>query len=251
MFLFCSFLIVFAMFTQSAWANDAGETPDCSMMIEKQVPYLVCKFNGATHDIRTFHSDAAGNVYGGFDSLEADITKAGERLVFAMNGGMYHRDRRPVGLYVEGGVEVAKVNTNDGPGNFHLKPNGVFYITNDGKAGVRETGAYLKAGISARFATQSGPMLLVNGTLHPRFIPGSPSLKIRNGVGVTPSGEVVFVKSDARVNFHDFALFFRDRLGARNALFLDGSISRAYVPALQRHDRGRRMGPIVGAIQKK
>ena len=165
----------------------------------------------------------------------------GERLVFAMNVGMFDDARAPVGLYIEGGETLKRANTNDGPGNFHLLPNGVFYI-DDRVAGVRETSAYIKGGIEADYATQSGPMLVIDGNIHPRFLPDSTSKKRRNGVGVTENGVVVFVLADSLVNFYDFAIFFRDEMHTPNALFLDGSISRVFAPELGAMMWDRRLG---------
>lgn len=91
-------------------------------------------------------------------------------------------------------------------------------------------------------------MLVVNGKIHPRFLKDSDSLKRRNGAGVTRDGEAVFVLSDSPVRFHDFAAFFRDELKTPNALYLDGTISRLYAPALGRNDPGAAMGPIVGVV---
>jgi uncharacterized protein YigE (DUF2233 family) len=163
-----------------------------------------------------------------------------------MNAGMYHADRAPVGLYIENGVELAPIITTDGPGNFGLLPNGVFCI-GDAFA-VIEARRFAANPPACRHATQSGPMLVIDGALHPRFLPDSDSFNIRNGVGVRADGTAVFAISGARVNFHTFARLFRDALGTPNALFLDGSISRLYAPALDRDDAGFPMGPIVGLV---
>jgi hypothetical protein len=50
------------------------------------------------------------------------------------------------------------VNTTSGYGNFHMKPNGVFYVSVD-RAAVAETRAFLKQRPQADLATQSGPMI--------------------------------------------------------------------------------------------
>ena len=97
-------------------------------------------------------------------------------------------------------------------------------------------------------ASQSGPMLVIDGALHPRFIPNSDSLNIRNGVGVTADGLLVAAISNRRVNFHRFARLFRDVLKTPNALFLDGTVSRLYAPGLKRQDLGFPMGPMLGVI---
>ena len=91
-------------------------------------------------------------------------------------------------------------------------------------------------------------MLVIDGALHPRFIPGGSSKYIRNGVGVDATGRAYFVISDRAVNFHTFGRFFRDVLKTPEALFLDGKVSRLYAPSLGRSDLGFALGPIVGLV---
>lgn len=146
-------------------------------------------------------------------------------FVWAMNAGMYHDDFSPVGLYVEAGVERAPLNLADAGGNFFLKPNGVFFIDRTGRPGVLETSAYLRLRPAVDFATQSGPMLVIDGNVHPRFEPDGRSKHIRNGVGVDKTGRAVFAISRGQVSFGRFARLFRDKLGCDNALFLDGTAS--------------------------
>lgn len=165
-----------------------------------------------------------------------------------MNGGMYQDDLSPVGLYVEAGKQLKAINTNKGWGNFHLLPNGVFYIQ-PGRAGIMESKAFLASGIKPFYATQSGPMLVIDGKLHPSFLADSTSFKTRNGVGVSADGKVVFAVSDGFVRFHDFATLFRDELGCANALFLDGSISSLDIPEWQRRDGLFPLGPIIAVTQ--
>jgi uncharacterized protein YigE (DUF2233 family) len=173
----------------------------------------------------------------------------GGRLAFAMNAGMYHADRSPVGLFVAEGVQVTPLVTAAGPGNFGMLPNGVFCIGAD-RFAVIESRAFAAAAPQCRHATQSGPMLVIDGALHPRFIPGSPSRHVRNGVGVSADGQrAVFAISDGPVSFDRFARLFRDGLGLRDALYLDGSISRLHAPGLGRSDGGFPMGPVVGLVQ--
>ncbi|MEM9939690.1 MAG: phosphodiester glycosidase family protein [Pseudomonadota bacterium] len=212
-------------------------------------PYTVCSYTRSETDIRLFHSDADGTPYLQFDALVEDLKAQDKTLVFAMNGGMYHEDRSPVGYYRDGSGDQASVNTNVGPGNFHMLPNGVFWLTSDA-AGVTESTAYIEADIDTLFATQSGPMLVIEGALHPSFNPDGTSRKRRNGVGVSADGtQVHFAISDTVVSFHDFATLFRDALDAENALFLDGQVSRLYAPDLQRNEAGVDMGPIVGVVE--
>jgi uncharacterized protein YigE (DUF2233 family) len=131
-----------------------------------------------------------------------------------------------------------------------MKPNGVFWI-GDGVAGVTETSRYLASPPAARYATQSGPMLIVDGKIHPKIRPDGTSQKIRNGVGACKGGAVMFAIADDPVTFDTFARLFRDGLGCQNALFLDGSISSLYAPDLNRDDEPGPIGPIVGVVQRR
>ena len=197
--------------------------------------------------MRLFWLGTDGLPYGSLSSL-AD--RQGPRLSFAMNAGMYDKGQAPVGLYVEDGRELKGASTANGPGNFHLKPNGVFYVKGD-RAGVLDTGRYLRAKPAPDFATQSGPMLVIDGKIHPKISADGASQKIRNGVGVRDGGHVaVFAISERPVTFGAFARLFKDSFGCRNALFLDGSVSSLYAPGLNRSDISRPLGPLVGAVAK-
>jgi uncharacterized protein YigE (DUF2233 family) len=165
-----------------------------------------------------------------------------------MNAGMYDDALRPIGLYVERGVMQHKANRRDGPGNFHLKPNGVFFIDGD-QGGVLETEAFLDRRLKPQFASQSGPMLVVDGAIHPKFSATGTSLQRRNGVGAPDDHTLVFAISEGFVNFHSFARLFRDHLGCPDALFLDGSISSLYAPDLGRSDGFAPLGPIVALVR--
>lgn len=224
----------------------------CRAETKGEARHVVCEFNPQTDDIRLFLDDAAGAPYGDFGPLAATLGKKGETLLFAMNAGMYARDRSPVGLYIENYEEKKKLSTKDGPGNFHLKPNGVFWIwAEDGRRGahVTTTETYEAAAHEVvAYATQSGPMLVIDGEIHPGFLADATSRKRRNGVGVRKDGVVVFALADTPVTFREFAKFFRDDLKTPNALYLDGTISRLYAPELSRKDPGLAMGPIVGVV---
>jgi uncharacterized protein YigE (DUF2233 family) len=206
--------------------------------------YTACRFDPETVDIRLHLADPDGRIYGAFDPLRRQLWAERRVLLFAMNAGMYHDDRSPVGLFVDYGHVVKPAITGSGWGNFHLLPNGVF-LMKDGRAEVVETLAYQTRGVTPDFATQSGPMLVIDGKLHPRFLPDSDSLKIRNGVGVDGEGRVHMVISKVPVRFYDFATLFRDRLGCTNALYLDGSISIVFIADQNRDDRLFPMGPIL------
>lgn len=209
--------------------------------------FTACTVDARVEALHLFHKDDDGAILGSFQGIEAELSD--KQLVFAMNAGMYHDDRSPVGHYVEDGVETMRVIPNAGPGNFGLLPNGVFCITDD-SAHVYETLGFVSRAPACRDATQSGPMLVIDGQLHPRFLPDSTSRFIRNGVGTSADGtQAVFVISNDRVSFYEFGLFFRDYLSLPNALFLDGNISRLHAPMLNRSDRGRLLGPMVGVVQ--
>jgi uncharacterized protein YigE (DUF2233 family) len=216
----------------------------CEAMREGSASYLVCRFDPARDDIRLHLASPEGQVYGGFQSLRRQLWAERRVLTFAMNAGMYHDDLSPVGYFAEYGRVVKPAVTGGGWGNFHLLPNGIF-LMKDGKASVMETKAFVASGIKPDFGTQSGPMLVIDGKLHPRFLPDSDSFKIRNGVGVDAQGRVVMVVSRVPVRFYDFATFFRDRLACDNALYLDGTISSVFIAEENRMDRLFPMGPIL------
>jgi prepilin-type processing-associated H-X9-DG protein len=209
--------------------------------------YSVCTIDLRRHEVALFWKGPDGEPFGGFGPLLK--TPRGQKLVFAMNAGMYKEDGSPVGLYVENGQELKRANTASGPGNFHLKPNGVFFVAGQ-SAGVLETGRYLRQRPRADYATQSGPMLVIDGQIHPKISENGPSKKIRNGVGVRDRNTVVFAISERPVTFGEFARLFRDELGCANALFLDGSVSSLYAPSLNRNDSLMPLGPIVGALPR-
>ena len=218
--------------------------------------YIVCSFDLTRQNIRTYWRGDDGKPYRTFAALADDLEAKGRSLRFAMNGGMYRNDLRPVGLYIENGRELTAANTATLTGapsqipNFYKKPNGVFYI-GDGEAGIVETSRFLALRPRANFATQSGPMLVIDGAIHPAFIVRSSDRKPRNGVGVSSRTRAQFVITRGWVTFHEFARFFRDGLGCDNALFLDGGVaSGLYAPELGRDDAPGHggYGPIIAAV---
>lgn len=172
----------------------------------------------------------------------------GERVAFAMNAGMFDEDGRPIGLAVVDGVQKHAINLRDGEGNFHLKPNGVFMVRKNGAASIVVSETY-KPSATIAFATQSGPMLVIDGAIHPKFDADGESRFIRNGVGIAPDGHALFVISNEVVSFGKLARFFRDGLRARNALYFDGSVSSLWDPASSRQDAGVPLGPIIVALK--
>jgi uncharacterized protein YigE (DUF2233 family) len=202
----------------------------------------------ADDDLRMFLNGADGQILGSFAAIDTSLQQTGQRLAFAMNGGMYHADRDPVGLYIENGEERARLVVSEGPGNFGLLPNGVLCME-AGRLTIIESRAFAAARPACQHATQSGPMLVIDGNYHPRFMPDSDSRLIRNGVGVSADGQrAVFVISDSAVNLWEFARFFRDYLRLPQALYIDGRVSRLHAPDLGRSDWGLPMGPIIGKV---
>lgn len=223
----------------------------CEGAVHDGHAYTVCTATAGQDDLRLFLNDDTGVAWGNFDRLSSALGEKGLVLAFAMNAGMYHPDRAPVGLFIEGGRQMARLVTRSGPGNFGLLPNGVFCISEQGFA-VIESLRFAQDAPNCRYATQSGPMLVIDGDLHPRFLADATSRLVRNGVGASADGKRAFlVISDGAVTFHEFARIFRDGLGLRDALYLDGSISRLYAPELGRPGRGARpLGPIIGVVRQ-
>lgn len=175
-----------------------------------------------------------------------------QTLNFAMNAGMYNENYAPIGYTVIEGKEVRALNLNEGGGNFHLLPNGVLWWDKSGNIQITESNRLneqLKIGKAQPwYATQSGPMLVIDNEIHPQFNPDSTSLKLRNGAGVCNDGSIQFVNSEAPVSFYQFAKLFKDDLNCPNALFLDGGIASAlYAPSIDNHDK-KEMGVMVGLV---
>lgn len=232
------------------WVASHAAAVDCGDITYKGNRYTLCEVDAVNQDLRLFLRDENKAVIGHFSRLGQLLARSGQSLRFAMNAGMYHSDRSPVGHYVENGVEEMRVVPNAGPGNFGLLPNGIFCIQ-DARADVIETRAFLKRAPDCTYATQSGPMLVIDGALHPRFLPDSTSRYVRNGVGTSADGSrAVFVISRNAVTFHEFGSLFRDHLKLPNALYFDGNASRLYAPSINRNDPGFRMGPIVGVVEE-
>jgi uncharacterized protein YigE (DUF2233 family) len=242
--------VLSAFFTVGFSAADAAAWAACAAKTFDGAKFTVCPFDPRRDDIRLFLRGPDDKPYGSLAALAAALKAKGETLVFAMNAGMFKDDQFPVGLYVEDRRKLHEADTRGGATNFHLKPNGVFWI-GDGVAGVTETSRYLASPPPARYATQSGPMLVIDGRIHPKIKPNGASLKLRNGVGACDRDALVFAIADEPVSFDAFARLFRDGLGCQNALFLDGSVSSLYAPELDRDDELAPIGPIVGVVRPK
>lgn len=237
--------------------SEPSETPSvtsevesaCRSIIFEDTPLTHCLAIPARHRIAMDLGPAGGAPYGSLSSFAR--SRDSGTVAFAMNAGMFDDDGQPIGYFVEDAERLKTLNINDGAGNFHLKPNGVFYGT-DGKWEIRTTEDFL-ANVSDRpqFGTQSGPMLVVNGKIHPEITENGPSRMVRNAVGVDERGRAHFVISNAPLSFGRLSRFYLNELGVKNALYLDGNVSALWNPATDRLDSGAPIGPIVVVERKE
>lgn len=164
--------------------------------------------------------DGKGNIITSFQKLKQVMPD----VSYAMNGGIYMADLTPCGLLVQEGRKLRPLKIlKGGNDNFSMQPQGVFAITKTGKA-------IIVAAIDAKpneynYATQSAPMLVINGQINPRLTK-SESAVVRNGVGILPDGRVLLVLSKWRVTFQEFARFFIDQK-CTAAMYMDGAVSES------------------------
>ncbi|HEX2559522.1 phosphodiester glycosidase family protein [Phenylobacterium sp.] len=234
----------------AAGAARLADDPPCRIETFEGARFTVCAYRPERHELRLAWRDRSGAPLRTLARLAKHLGPEADSVRFAMNAGMYEPDLSPVGLHVEQGRLLRPLNTADAAGNFYLKPNGVFFVGNDGRAAVATAEAYARRTRSPAWATQSGPMLLVGGELHPRIQPDGASRLVRNGVGAGPDGEALFVISEGPVSFGKLARFFRDGLGCKDALYLDGTVSQLWAPRQGRRDRGPALGPMVVVLDR-
>lgn len=226
--------------TPSETANP--EDSACEPVRFEDVVFTHCVADPAEHRVRMV---LGSPPYRSLAKLSAARGEDAPRVAFAMNAGMYDGEGKPIGYYVENRERLQELNRNEGSGNFHLKPNGVFYGTG-GTWRIKTTeDFYSTVGDRPDFGTQSGPMLVIDGSIHPRISEDGPSKRIRNGVGVDKDGKAHFAITARPVSFGQFARFFRDVAGTPNALYLDGSVSSLWDPARGRMDTRADLGPLV------
>lgn len=185
--------------------------------------------NPKTESIQLYWKDNNQKLFGSIQNLNQHLIKNNKEVLFITNGGMYKKDQSPQGLFIQNTITKSALDTSNASGNFYLKPNGVFYLTSSKEAFVVKTEDF-KSSKDIEFATQSGPMLVIDGKIHSAFTKNSTNLNIRNGVGILPNNKVLFVLSKKEVNLYEFAEFFKNK-GCKNALYLDGFVSRAYYPS--------------------
>jgi uncharacterized protein YigE (DUF2233 family) len=226
------------------------DTP-CEVREFESSRFMVCAFDARRQDMRLYSRAAQGGYLRGFEALRSELGEGSRAVRFAMNAGMYNDAGAPIGLYVQDGDEQKSISLTDGPGNFHLKPNGVFWQGSDGALHIEVSEEYARALHAPRWATQSGPMLVIDGELHPRFAEDGASRFIRNGVGIVDQHTAYFVISSGFVSFGRFARFFRDELHCRDALFLDGTVSSLWAPSVGRYDNNHELGPMVVVLDRR
>ena len=231
-------------------AEEAARTQDalagtsvCSSVEFENVPLTHCIADPAQHRIRTALADTDGEIFASLDSFSQTVDQA--TIAFAMNGGEFVRGGRPIGYYVESGERLVELDREDGSGNFYLKPNGVFYGTGGAWEIMTTDRFYSTVGARPEFGTQSGPMLVIGGELHPEIQDNGPSRAVRNGVGIDADGRAHFVISEAPLSFGQLARFFRDELNTPNALYLDSNVSSMWDPATARLDDEAALGPLI------
>ena len=214
--------------------------------------FLVATVDLEKESLQLFLSDGNGHYFNNFANIDRWLAPRKRRLVFAMNAGMFHPGFGPVGLFVDHGRTIGRLNLDNGEGNFFLKPNGMFAVMDTG-ATVIDASLFPKLAAAhgiekVQVATQSSPLLVIDGILHSAFRAESESRKIRNGVGVVSAKRVVFAISTEPVHFHQFARLFRDSLGCANALFLDADISSLYTTEPSLSAVRYPLGPIIGIV---
>lgn len=213
--------------------------------------FIVCTYDAHHHDMRLYSRAPNGGYLRSFEALQQQLGDDAQHVRFAVNAGMFNDTGAPIGLYVQDGDEQKAISLTNGPGNFHLKPNGVFWQGQDGALHIEVSDSYAREMPAPRWATQSGPMLLINGELHPRIAEDGTSRLIRNGVGLRDGHTAYFVISSGFVSFGRFARFFRDELECRDALFLDGTVSSLWAPSLGRYDDNHELGPMVVVLDRR
>ncbi|HAQ50384.1 MAG TPA: hypothetical protein DCR13_02415 [Gammaproteobacteria bacterium] len=213
----CYFLCHYAM---TSWANGAIDD-------DRFITYFV---DPRQQQLQLVWKKPSGEPYKHFEVIDNALSEQGKTLRFAMNAGIFQQDLTPLGLYIEKGQLQYRLNRRqDAYGNFYIQPNGVFLLDSAGQADIIATTEFVMQD-NIHYATQSGPMLVIDKTINPALSPDSNSYRVRNGVGILEDGRLVFVISRGFIRFYDFARYFL-LLGCQQALYLDGSISKMYLPS--------------------
>ncbi len=248
--------LIIALMLAACGSREAGgpeptasaAAPACEQRTFEGSTFTACRYDKRRDEIVLVLDGPRGPLRN-FAALEQQLGGRVARLRFAMNAGMYDEAGNPIGLYVEEGRQRHPINRQRGPGNFHMLPNGVFQVSEDGYVAVQKSEEY-RPQFPPLYATQSGPMLVIDGHLHPAIQDDGPSLHVRNGVGVDSESTAWFVISDEAVSFGRMARFFRDVLHCPNALYLDGSVSSLWDRPGGRRDSNAALGPLVAVFAR-
>lgn len=222
-----------------------AENSACKVVSFEDAALIDCIADPAKHRISTALMSDQNAPYRSLEKLATAYNLSGKSVSFAVNGGMFAGDGRPLGYYVENKKRLKELNQGSGSENFYMKPNGVFYGTGQKWQIKTSDNFFRQVGDRPDFGTQSGPMLVIDGALHPDFAQDGASQAIRNGVGIDGAGRAHFVKSQGVISFGKFARFFRDQLKVKNALYLDSQVSSLWDPVSNHLDKGMAIGPIV------
>ncbi len=251
-----AFLVLSAMLLCSACENSTNQkskstqsnataSPDCQSVVFENSEFTDCIAMPKNHNVRMYLNDVSKSPYRSLNALKSGLGNDAASVIFAVNAGMYDDTGKPIGYYVENKVRLKKLNRKKGGGNFHLLPNGVFSVEKDGWH-IRTTDDFAdNVNTRPQYATQSGPMLLINGQLRPDISENGESVNIRNVVGIDAQGRAHFVISEGAVSFGRLARMMRDTLKCYNALYLDGSVSSLWYPEGERLDSGTALGPLI------
>ena len=204
----------------------------------QNVSFSVVWIDLEQEELRLFWKQPDGTPFTNFHNLRDWLATENQALCVATNAGIYAVDRTPLGLHIEAGETLRTLNPHKGgKGNFALKPNGVFFV-DDAGAHIETTEAFAEGDRKPRLAVQSGPLLVIDDALHPKFETDSTSVNLRNGIGVISEKKIVIAIANWPVNLYTFASFFKDFLKCPNALYLDGTLSGLYAPELDRTASG-------------
>lgn len=219
----------------------------CKEKIQDENNFVIYQVNPQKQQVKLYWKNSQNEILKSISNLKNDAESRREKLIFAMNGGMFGPDHAPKGLYIENFKTLKPIDTLQGSGNFYLQPNGIFYITQKHQPKIIETKKYRQS-TDIQYATQSGPMLLIDGKINPIFQKDSKNLNIRNGVGTLENGDIIFAMSKKEVNFYSLAQLFQE-MGCKNALYLDGYVSRAYLPEKDWIQTDGDFGVIIGITE--
>ena len=211
--------------------------------------FVTCTIDPDKTTLKLYWKDDSGKPLKSLQALKDYCAAKKEKLIFAMNGGMYKEDCSPLGLFIQAGKTLTPVNKKNGSGNFYLLPNGIFYFTVNNTAHICVTNKFIDSS-NIQYATQSGPMLLTDGNIHSAFKKSSTNINVRNGVGILPGNRVLFAMSKKEISLYDFANFFKTA-GCSNALYLDGFVSRTYLPEKNWTQTDGNFGVMIGAVEKE